>query len=114
MAEYISMDCLWKCETCFHHRSGKCSPGVWCENGENYRPDYSVLQFSAIEAEPVRHGHNTGNARIFECSECGYGYDDIYLTDEHNFDPDEEINYCPHCGAKMDKENDNEKNSHTV
>lgn len=43
MGKYVELKQLWKCETCFHHRNGKCSPNVWCENGENYRPDYSKL-----------------------------------------------------------------------
>lgn len=43
MKKYIELDSLWKCETCFHHRSGSCSPKVWCENGESYRPDYTKL-----------------------------------------------------------------------
>ena len=51
MAEYIRLDCLWKCETCFYHRGGSCS--TWCDAGESYRPAYSVLKFSAVEAEPV-------------------------------------------------------------
>lgn len=71
MAEYISMDCLWKCETCFHHRNGKCAPEVWCENGENYRPDYSVLQFSAIEAEPVRWLPVVGYEGLYEVNQWG-------------------------------------------
>ena len=29
---------------------------------------------------------NTGRARLFQCEKCGYGFDDIFLTDEHNFD----------------------------
>lgn len=39
---------------------------------------------------------NTGKARIFQCEKCGYGFDDIFLTDEHNYDI--EPNYCPNCG----------------
>ena len=49
----------------------------------------------------VKHGFNTGNANIFECSVCGYGVDDIYEADEKNY-PVWEFNFCPHCGAKMD------------
>ena len=49
----------------------------------------------------VKHGYDTGNANIFECSVCGYGVDDIYEADEKNY-PVWKFNYCPHCGAKMD------------
>ena len=44
--------------------------------------------------------HDTGRCRIFECSECGYGVNDIYQKDEENY-PVGEFNYCPHCGAKI-------------
>ena len=42
---------------------------------------------------------NTGKARIFQCEKCGYGFDDIFLTDEHNYDI--EPNYCPNCGRTV-------------
>ena len=64
-----------------------------------------------VDAEP-KHGQNIanghwgngydGNARIFLCSECGYGFDDIYLCNESDYPM--EPNYCPNCGAKMDGE----------
>ena len=56
---------------------------------------------SKADVEEVKHGFNTGNANIFECSVCGYGVDDIYEADEKNY-PVWEFNFCPHCGAKMD------------
>lgn len=53
-----------------------------------------------IDAEPVRHGKwNRNNIVYMECSECGWLYE-YYLGLE------EEWNYCPHCGAKMDEVND--------
>lgn len=63
-----------------------------------------------IDAEPVRHGKwikenivltSLPPKRRWHCSECGSirdGYDETVLTP-----------YCPHCGAKMDGE-DNEEN----
>ena len=57
------------------------------------------------DVAPVRHGHDTGRCRIFQCSECGYGVIDIYQEDEHNY-PVGEFNYCPNCGAKMGGEHD--------
>lgn len=56
----------------------------------------------AADVRPVVHGHNTGNARIFECSECGYGFSDIFLTNERDYPIDP--NYCPNCGADMREE----------
>lgn len=54
-----------------------------------------------VDAVEVVHGHDTGRCRIFECSECGYGVNDIYQKDEENYLVGE-FNYCPNCGAKMD------------
>lgn len=43
--------------------------------------------------------YNTGNQRIFECSNCGYGIFDIYISDEGKYPI--EPKYCPNCGAKI-------------
>lgn len=72
------------CETC----EGKC---LWHE---------VVASVPAADAAPVVHGYNTGRARWFECSVCGYGFNDIFLLDES--DDMLEPKYCGHCGAKMD------------
>lgn len=42
---------------------------------------------------------STGKTRIFQCEKCGYGIDDIYLSNEHDFDV--YPHYCPHCGRKV-------------
>jgi len=42
---------------------------------------------------------STGKTRIFECEKCGYGIDDIYLSNEHDFDV--YPHYCPNCGRKV-------------
>lgn len=52
------------------------------------------------ELMPVVHGYDTGRCRIFHCSVCGYGVNDIFQEDEQNY-PVGEFNYCPNCGAKM-------------
>ena len=48
----------------------------------------------ANDVAPVRHGRwvSVEGGSFYECSNCGY------LTDYHL------SNYCPNCGAKMDKE----------
>ena len=45
---------------------------------------------------------DTGKARIFQCEKCGYGVEDIYLTNEHDFDifP----HFCPNCGRVVKQE----------
>lgn len=101
MAKMVDASTLWKCETCFHHKNEGCSPEIWCENGEAYRPDCNKLVF--VEAEPVKHGKWTQtyaswsqdydkskNIR-YRCSECK----GIAMWDTE---------YCPNCGSKMDGE----------
>ena len=59
----------------------------------------AIDSIPAADVRPVVRGHNTGNARIFECSECGYGFADIFLTNERDYPIDP--NFCPNCGADM-------------
>lgn len=54
-----------------------------------------------IEAEPIRHGKWT-ITEVFDfknmtCSSCGWLY-------EYYAGMEEEWNYCPHCGARMDED----------
>ena len=56
-----------------------------------------------IDAEPVRHGkwevHEAFGYMDMTCSVCGWLY-------EYDLGLEEEWNFCPHCGAKMDEVND--------
>ena len=51
--------------------------------------------------------HDVGDARIFHCSECGFGLEDVYLSDESYFfdDDGEWIDpwppSCPNCGRRV-------------
>ena len=58
-----------------------------------------IQRISAIEAEPVRHGRWVYDHWCeFKCSVCGeWSKSEPYRGKE---------NYCPNCGAKMDKENE--------
>lgn len=104
MAKMVDANTLWKCETCFHHKNGKCSPEIWCENGEAYRPDRNKLTF--VEATPVKYGRwirtfrgmcesvNTGEMLerfIYKCPECDY------VTGNQG----EHFSFCPNCGTRM-------------
>jgi len=42
---------------------------------------------------------STGKTRIFQCEKCGYGFDDIYLSNEHDFDV--YPRFCPNCGRSV-------------
>ena len=39
---------------------------------------------------------STNESRIFHCKKCGYGIDDIFLSDEHNYQI--KPRFCPNCG----------------
>ena len=52
--KYLALDELWKCETCFHYRSGECAPRVWCEHGESYRPAYDKLEIVLFDENDIK------------------------------------------------------------
>lgn len=45
---------------------------------------------------------STNESRIFHCKKCGYGIDDIFLSDEHNYQI--EPCFCPNCGRLVKRE----------
>ena len=57
--------------------------------------DGELVDKHTIDAEPVRHGKwiekSTGGEYFWHCSECGY------------IEWDAPNNYCPNCGARMNK-----------
>lgn len=58
-----------------------------------------VKEAPTIDAEPIRHGKWT-ITEVFDfknmtCSSCGWLY-------EYHAGMEEEWNYCPHCGARME------------
>lgn len=113
--KYISIDQLWKCETCFWMGSdGKCRTD--CDTVESYRPAYSKFEFADVapvvhgewEWHAEQHGNPVGGMDEdfgYRCSRCKvwadeYGVDgDIYEEPPTNI-----LHYCPNCGAKMDLE----------
>ena len=58
-----------------------------------------------VDAAPVVHGRWIGSKELvpnkfmdWTCSECGWKYFDDELSHDLDF------NYCPHCGAEMDEQ----------
>ena len=45
---------------------------------------------------------DTRQARIFQCKECGYGIEDIFLTSEREYEMVPK--YCPNCGRSVKRE----------
>lgn len=97
MTNMIDVNSLWNCETCYHHKNGKCD--TWCESSESYRPAYSKLK--VVKAVEVVHGEwvdDTGqldSVKQYKCSNCGkkpiVNMNWVTILS----------NYCPNCGAKM-------------
>lgn len=65
--------------------------------------EYYRARIQALMKGERRQGYDTGDCRIFKCSECGYGVNDIYQADEFNY-PVGEFNFCPHCGVAIVEE----------
>lgn len=103
MAEYIEVDQMWKCETCFHNWNG-CTLGIFgCDHGESYRPAYDKLK--KADVAPVVHGKwvfdfNLDGSNFYWCSICNR--QEVLLEKEDIYE------WCPycHCGARMDGDKD--------
>lgn len=69
----------------------------------------TIDNLPAADVAPVRHGHWVRVKGIIQCNICGFGlFPDGYFFENgectHSNEQDYRFNYCPSCGAKMDKE----------
>jgi ribosomal protein S27AE len=78
-----------ECGKCDYHI--KDSAVFFCDNQR-------VLT-DALELLKEQETTSTTESRIFHCKKCGYGIDDIFLSNEHDFDiyP----HFCPNCGRSV-------------
>ena len=118
MANYIKVDELFKCETCYHHQGGKCTQ--FCDAGEAYRP--AMSKFFIIEGEkkePCEHcdtknyykdiwdinklHHRLVEDKMGNCLHIIYYVkeDKYYLKDREPTYIKFEISYCPCCGRRL-------------
>ena len=79
------------------------------EISTNYLDDYAkgfqaallaVMSIPIADVAPVKHGHFrrlTFSGDTIICSECKMAYNIFETNGAENF------NFCPHCGARMDK-----------
>lgn len=65
------------------------------------QPDrvWLLCQGEYIPFRRERTCRNTHKNRWFSCSECGFGFMDMFACDER--DIEEQPHYCPNCGAKV-------------
>ena len=66
-------------------------------NGDYIVTREAIINAPTFEAEPIRYGEwlpVDDKNDAFDCSEC-----DVMVMKKHN--------YCPNCGARMVKENEN-------
>lgn len=61
----------------------------------------NINKIPSEDVEPVRHGHWIEKAFRIMCSDCGAEFKDEILYMIGN---DEQMSYCPNCGARMDGE----------
>ena len=57
------------------------------------------LYAKVLDLLKERETADTRKCRVFNCSRCGYGIDDIFINDEGKYPilP----NYCPNCGRTV-------------
>lgn len=72
---------------------------VW----RNYADEAEAIEAWNTRAE--RTCRDTGECRWFCCSECGFGFNDMYANKEREFEVDVSFpKYCPNCGARVKEE----------
>lgn len=80
-----------RCYNCRNFKDMKCD---YCGTADYI---YMIEDMPAADVAPVRHGRwetNSDRPDSLICSICKCGFD-MWKHDPHN--------YCPNCGAKMDK-----------
>ena len=73
---------------------------AYAEGAYGYVDAKQIADAPTVDAMPVRHGQwetNSDRSDTLICSVCKCGFD-MWKHDLHNF--------CPNCGARMDKEKD--------
>ena len=66
-----------------------------------FEEDQKILE-DAIAMLKDQETTDTNDLRVFHCKKCGYGVEDIFILDEHNYSPVPK--FCPNCGrvVKLD------------
>ena len=70
----------------------------WDRHPGRAATDQEIMKFMRSDKKACR---DTGEARIFKCSECGFGLVDIFIADEQRYDPYPK--FCQNCGASIEQ-----------
>lgn len=103
MQSYLPYDEYEHCTSCpYYGAYGVDGQVSFCKSAEAHE-----MAINALKAEPVRHGkwikadsqqYFRKHYPLFTCSACGYRKDSQKKWD-----------YCPNCGARMDKLQESER-----
>ena len=97
MKKYIETDSLWQCKTCFHNSDEGCSPDIWCDHGESYRPAYNKFM-SLTERDIIVNILNRIQRKIYYEDATTIEFANSCLNEDINIDFDEDGNvidiYC--------------------
>lgn len=86
-----------------HYENGAHEWWVGCVKcGATIVGETSILAWNTRAERTCR---DTGECRWFCCSECGFGFNDIYANKEREYGVDVSFpNFCPYCGARVKEE----------
>lgn len=109
MAEYIEREALINvCKEIIQDKwNEKACPVSWSHAYADFIED--IENQPSADVAPVRHGHWIRVKGIIQCDICGFGlFPDGYFFENgectHSNEQNYRLNFCPNCGAKMDKE----------
>lgn len=95
MAEYLEReDLIKRLEARIKDYGGDCNSNAPIIANTYKAMLYDVKNMKKADVAEVKHGKWIKDRNCYTCSECGFYY----------FANNSKANYCPNCGAKIDKE----------
>lgn len=102
MNDYIkrkdALDIIISCGRAHRYDDNPCITYT-CDNLER-----QITGIPVADAVERKRGHDTGESRVFRCSECGYGINDIFEDMDSPallYERFKTWNFCPNCGVDL-------------